>query len=211
MATIQLSKYKRLFIGLFLAFIVATIIGTISHELGHYFVAKLFGYKAEINYAYTYWTPDNPDEIVPLDNVFFITLGGPMQSMLTGTMGLILLYIFRNLFDIMHRLTFGQWTIIFLSLFWLRPTANLFTWIVGYILTGQFSSNGDEVELAKYLQLPNWTILTLTAIIGIIVLTVIVFKFIPTKQRMTFLISGLTGGITGYFLWLMLLGKYIMP
>jgi hypothetical protein len=51
----------------------------------------------------------------------------------------------------------------------------------------------------------------LTAIFGIIVLTVVVFKFIPTQQRLTFIASGLIGGVSGYILWLHLLGQIIMP
>ena len=48
-----------LFVKLFIAFIAATIIGTITHELGHYLVAKSFGYPASINYASTHWEPSS--------------------------------------------------------------------------------------------------------------------------------------------------------
>ena len=42
---------KGLFIKLFFAFIIVTIIGTLTHQLGHYLMAKYFGYSAKINYA----------------------------------------------------------------------------------------------------------------------------------------------------------------
>ena len=202
---------KRLFVVLFFVFIAATVIGTLSHELGHYVAAKYLGYNAKISFAYTYWTPTNPDEAVILKNSFFITLGGPLQTMLTGTIGIFLLFIFRNSFVSTNRLSVRQWTIIFFSLFWLRQTTNLITWLGRYIITGQYSSNGDEIQIANYLRLPYWTILTFTGIIGFIVLAVIILKFIPKKQKLTFIISGFTGGIAGYILWLLLFGKYIMP
>ena len=100
---------------------------------------------------------------------------------------------------------------VFISLFWLRPVANLFTWLGGYFIKGKFSSHGDESSIAFDLGIPNWSVATLTAIIGGIVLANIVFKFIPVKQRFTFIVSGLIGGISGYILWLILLGPIVMP
>ena len=43
----------KLGIYLILSFIIFTIIGTVSHELGHYTVAKILGHEASINYAHT--------------------------------------------------------------------------------------------------------------------------------------------------------------
>jgi hypothetical protein len=54
-------------------------------------------------------------------------------------------------------------------------------------------------------------LLTFTALIGIIILAVVIFKFIPIKQRLTFMAAGLAGGVTGFVLWLILFGKMIMP
>jgi hypothetical protein len=201
----------RLFIALFFAFIAATVIGTVAHECGHYLVAKYLGYDAEISYAYSDWQPTviNLDKI-ERDNLY-ILLGGPVQTLLTGTTGFILLLFSRHSFTATSRLSARQWAIIFLSLFWLRPTANMVIWVGAYLLTGYFSSKGDEIGIANYLELPNWTIACFTAVIGAIILAIVVFKFIPQKQRFTFIISGLAGGVTGYLLWIVWFGKYIMP
>jgi hypothetical protein len=43
---------KGLFTALILAFVFATVAGTLSHECGHYLVAKSLGYKATIHYGY---------------------------------------------------------------------------------------------------------------------------------------------------------------
>ena len=45
----------KLFIYLAIAFIFSTIVGTISHEYGHYTVAKYLGYTSTVSYGYTNW------------------------------------------------------------------------------------------------------------------------------------------------------------
>ncbi len=201
----------KLFLLLFTAFIIATVFGTVSHEFGHYLAAKMLGYNARINYGSTFWYPKYPGEVINAKDAFLFTLGGPVQTMLTGTLGLILLMIFYKSFNSGGHLNFTQWVIIFLSLFWLRQLANLVTWIMHYISSGHFSYRADEIRLALYLQIPFWIIMTITAMIGLIVLLLVIFKIIPSKQRLTFITAGFTGGITGYFLWLVLFGKYLMP
>lgn len=202
---------KRLFLKLFIAFIAATVIGTISHEFGHYIVARYFGYAAKINYAATLWTPVYPGETVSAKNYFYIAMSGPLQTMLTGSIGVVLLLCFRKRYFSSRELNGRQWGIIFISLFWLRQTANFVTWVGGFLVTGRYSTRGDEVKMADYLQLPPWTITTGTAGLGLIVLTVVVFKFIPPRQRVAFLAAGFTGGIAGYILWIEWLGQYVMP
>lgn len=200
---------RKLFLHLTLTFILFTIIGTLLHELGHYSVAKILGYDAHINYAFTRWVSKN-NEYNQSDN-FYITFGGPLQSMLTGSIGLFLTYYNRKSFNKFKALTLGQWTFIFLSLFWLRQTANFVIWIGGFILSGQFSNRPDEIRLTKYLEIPNWTITSFTALIGLIVLTIIIFKFVPIQERLTFILSGFFGGLLGYIIWLHGLGPIIMP
>lgn len=197
----------RLFLALFLAFIIATIVGTISHELGHYLVAKSLGYEAEINYAYTYYPND---DISNSDRVYVI-LGGPLQTMITGTLGFILLLTFRKSFRSVDQLSSKQWILIFLTLFWLRQIFNLILSTGGFIMKKYVSMNSDEIKLSRYLQLPDLCISIITGGIGILIVLYTFFKFIPVKQRSTFILSAFTGGISGYILWIILLGKYIMP
>ncbi len=198
----------RLFIWLFLSFICATVMGTLTHELGHYVVAEFLGYDADFHYGAT-GIVKGPVNGKPSDG-FWITSGGPIQTMLTGSIGLLLILICRKSFSLSIALSGWQWFLVFIALFWLRQTANLWTWIGGYLLRGNFSGRGDEILLAKYLGLSNWLILTFTGLIGWTVLTIITFKVVPVKQRLTFLVSGLLGGIVGYILWLDVLGKVII-
>lgn len=240
MTALPFNFDKRLFIWLTISFIIATVIGTLTHEGGHYTVAKYFGYDAHINYMATRWTDTEEDkflqsickkyskeletgekfpELEKFNQVsathrrhsLWIMLGGPFETMFTGTLGLSLCFSFRQSFHKTAKLSFVQWLLVFVSLFWLRQTANATVWVGQYILTGKLLQAGDEIYLAYRLHLPEWIPITVTALIGAAVLAIIIFKFVPLKQRVTFIASGLVGGIAGYILWLEWLGKYIMP
>ncbi len=200
---------KKLLLLLSSGFILATVAGTLSHEWGHYIVATSMGYKVAINYGSTYWL--GYGAYPTSEDYFWFTLGGPVQTMLTGTIGLLLLALFRRSFQSAQRLSAGQWFIIFIALFWLRQTANMVVGAGIYLLTGHLSERSDEIKLARYWQLPGETISIITGILGAVVLVIVVFKFIPQQQRVTFVISGLVGGIAGYMLWLKWLGPVIMP
>ena len=206
----NLTFDKKLFLYLSFAFILMTIIGTVTHEFGHYFSAKVLGFNSRINYGMTI-LENNPSKIMSEKENFLFTLGGPFQTMLTGSIGLFILLIFRNSYKSVLNLTFKKWVFIFMTLFWLRQVANLFIWLLTYVIKGEFAENGDEIKLAKYLNLPSWSIHLLTATIGLIILTYVVFNFIPKNNRLTFIISGIFGGISGYILWLHYLGEKIMP
>jgi hypothetical protein len=230
----------KLFLALFVAFVIATVIGTLSHEAGHCIVAKCLGYHPRLHYGYmiagdnelndsinaieqkyekqleegsSFPAREKYDRLIQksLKEGLWITIGGPAQTMLTGTIGFILLLIWRRSFRKMQRLNFRQWIIIFIALFWLRQAANLATWLGGYLVTNHFSSRGDEIRIALGLGLPFWSLAAITGATSLLVLCIVVFKFIPRPQRLTFLLSGMVGGVTGYVLWLHLLGPILMP
>ncbi|MBW7844141.1 MAG: hypothetical protein H3C45_00550 [Bacteroidia bacterium] len=230
--------YKA-FIFLTLTFILMTVIGTLTHELGHYSVSKYLGYEASINYQRSsYWDNDlneyfkhsydkYSNEIknnldfpgkqkyqttikkYQADN-FWIILGGPLQTILTGSIGFLLLLLFRKKCFTTDNVKLTGWTLIFISLFWLRQVANLFMAIMTFIVKGQPFLSGDEMRLAYYLDINIWIIQVITGLFGIAILF-IVLKLLPKSLVLTFLLSGLTGGLLGYYLWLIKFGQYIMP
>jgi hypothetical protein len=204
---------QRLFAALFFGFIVATVVGTLSHELGHYLTARLQGYEASLSFAYTHIAIPSPapDASRTAHDYFLFTCAGPLQTLLTGTIGSLLLILNRRSIQAADKLSPGQWILVFLSLFWLREPANLAMLICKYIMTGEIPGEGDEIEIARYLDLPAVSILISCALIGLIICVVVVFRFIPYKQRLTFLLAAFTGSLTGYVFWLMLFGKYILP
>jgi len=201
----------RLFLLLSIGFIIATVIGTLSHECGHYFVDRCLGFQARINYAES-WIIHSPTDppITQTDRILMV-LGGPIETMGTGCIGLLLLFIRRKRFYATKWLSSGQWLIIFLSLFWLRQTTNFVMWTGNYLLTGDLSTRSDEVRLAKYFHIPIWSLSVVTAMIGAYVLYVITFKVIPAQQRLVFMLAGIVGGVLGYLIWLEWFGKVLMP
>lgn len=201
---------KRLFIWLFISFVIATVIGTFTHECGHYIVAKILGFDAKISYKSTEWKQSNPNQVVKYSDEFYILIAGPIETMLTGTIGLFFLFFSRKSFNKVMKLSVWQWILVFFSLFWLRQTANLVGSIGLYFITGNLNNHNDEIRLAGLMQLPIWTISILTGVIGSVVLAVVVFIFIPMNQRITFIASGFTGGVAGYVFWLILFGKFLL-
>ena len=231
----------RLFLLLSLSFAAFTIIGTLSHESGHYAMARHFGLRASIHYNYTDFQADPqeseilkeawikyPDRIkahqpFPGKGRFdkindqyirarpWLTLGGPLQTMLTGTIGLILLILFRRRFFTSERLSFGLWLVVFITLFWLRQTTNLVSTLVSLVFRGSVRSYGDEFYLARHFHLPSFTILAITGLAGMAILLVVIFRFIPLRQRLTFISAGAAGGVAGFVFWLVVFGKMILP
>lgn len=140
-----------------------------------------------------------------------VEAGGPIETLLTGTIGLILIFIYRRSFKNSLSLSIKQWLYIFLALFWLRPSFNLVFWVIGYLTNGRFSRGGDELWIAEALGWPNGTILIITGIIGIAVLLIIIFKFIPPTQRLSFIAAGLIGGLLGFAIWFGGVGELLIP
>ena len=229
----------KLFLILTFSFIIMTVIGTLSHECGHYAVAKYFGYDARIDYQSTHieghkalnklleiekkFTKEIRNNIKFPEKEYYekslikykeegilILLGGPLQTMITGTIGLIFLIIYRKKVFSSNKTSFAGWLLVFCSLFWLRQSANSVLWTLAYLFTGEKSMRGDEMRLTRYFNMNIWTIHGITAIIGFIVLFIVI-RMLPKNQVLTFLAAGLVGGISGYYLWLIQFGKYILP
>ncbi len=223
-----------------MAFILATAAGTLLHEAGHYVVAKSFGFRASIHFASTHYDDLGPfDSIYVIesqyrkqiaDGTFFpekekydhllrkyrearllTSMGGPLQTMLTGTISLLLLFAWKKSFKERQELLPWQWLLIFTSLFWLRQAANMVVWLCVLLFRNRIMLSGDEIEIAHRLHLPFWSVFTLTGLTGLIVLAIVTFRFIPRGQRRTFVWAGIAGGVAGYVLWLYLLGPVLLP
>ncbi|PHR70332.1 MAG: hypothetical protein COA67_08480 [Lutibacter sp.] len=235
-----LKFHPKTFIFLFFGFVLFTIVGTLTHELGHLTADRLLGYKGgKINYGSTSWgtKPETEEyfkiykenesaiknnlpfskkqrfeelEISFKNDNFWGVLGGPLQTMTFGTIGILLLYFRKKKEDF----KIVDWLITFLSLFWLREVFNLLSGILSGILNNNgnyFGKYGDEVRLSKILEIWDGTIPIFFGILGLIVSLIVIFFFIPKKTRFTFIISGLIGGIFGFWFWLYFLGPIIMP
>ncbi len=70
---------------------------------------------------------------------------------------------------------------------------------------------GDELRISQGLNLWNGTVPIVLAIIGFVISIYAIFKILPEKIRLTFILSGLIGGISGFILWMNIIGPRILP
>jgi hypothetical protein len=232
------SKLTSLFI-LSITFIVFTVIGTLSHEYGHILVAKYLGYKTELHYGSMNFDNNLQDQINEIYfrnetsilnknpfpekelheklilksfyNRLAITIGGPVQTILTGIIGFILL-LFRRKKILENGMKILDWLYVFLSLFWLREVCNLTMSVASAVLKGKKNYfGGDERKIAIMLEIPQGSIAIPLAIIGLCIALLVIFRIIPKEQRLIFISSGFLGGIAGFIIWLRILGPIVMP
>ncbi len=204
----------------FLGFISFTIIGTLSHEAGHFAVGKLYFENPELHYGYVSYGEDWKDGYKIAENepyseetltelnkrYLLLTLAGPLQTVLTGSIGLFILLLRR-------KKVFGwkNWVAVFLAYFWAREVYMFL--FLGYdlLISGTMPTAGDEVRIAGYLNLHPFSIAAILGTIGTVLLIYVTFKIIPIEHRLTFIISGLLGSIVGFVFWLGFAGPYLMP
>jgi hypothetical protein len=141
----------------------------------------------------------------------YITIGGPLQTILTGILGLTILFVRRKIIQ-NNGLKIIDWLGVFLGLFWLREIFNLVHSLVSEIISpnGKWFG-GDEYNISEDLNLWSGTIPIILGIIGLLISIYIVFKIIPMNLRLTFILSGLLGGISGFILWMNIIGPKLLP
>lgn len=232
----------RNFIFFSIAFILFTLIGTLSHEYGHILVAKSLGYKTTLHYGsmnYQKYNTNINDTIIKIfernkfaiknkkefpekvrfyslvkkqqNDSFLISLGGPIQTMLTGIIGFLLLYKRNKITTI--NFSKIDWLYVFLALFWLRQLFNPIYSFLRRLINNNacYFGRGDETEIAEFLNIPKGTFDVIFGLSGLIISLFVIFKFIPLKYRLTFVISGLIGSSLGFYIWLYKIGPIILP
>jgi len=190
----------------FISFYLFTIIGTITHELGHIYVAHQLGFATELHYASMIWGGRDASNI----EIFWIAFGGPLQSMITGSIGFW--YCLGNKEIKKYGMKIRHWIGVFLGLFWLRPIFNL---LQGFYLQllGEHESYfaGDEARLSELLGWPKGTLPLFFAAIGMVVCAYLVFRIVPKRVQFSFICAGIIGGLTGFWSWMNWLGPIIFP
>lgn len=147
------------------------------------------------------------------------TLWGPLQTMITGTLGFILLLSQRKKIREANHLTATNWILTILTFFWSRQLFNFTGWTINFLKTGEPGMQGDEARLSLLLLNlkehgsyigTGWFGLA-TALPALAILFYTIFRIIPQQHRLTFILAGLTGSIAGYILWFRLAGPFLLP
>lgn len=190
----------RLFAFLALSFVIATIIGTVSHEMGHIAVAKSLGYKTKLYYASMnynfgeklesleayhdkhksaiYAKEDSPEKLYFKEAYkqigkegYYVSWGGPAQTIIVGTFGFVMLWLRRKKVS-EYGMKAVDWIFVLLAFFWSRQLFNFLHLILDYAGSKgiNVSTRGDEVKISRYLQLPLATVNVVTATIAAILL-----------------------------------------
>ena len=234
-------KIQPYYLFLFtVGFMLFTIIGTVSHEYGHIIVAKCLGYETTLHYGSASWDKNNGwvayrsisseysyeiknnlsfqrkeeyERIIKKlnDDSLIILIGGPLQTIVTGLVGLTIIIIRRKTIR-KNGLKLIDWLSVFLSLFWLREVFNVTRSVALGILNGTGSYfSGDEANISTMLELPIGTFSIILGVLGLIISLFVVFKIVPYNKRLSFITGGLIGGISGFVLWMNVIGPKILP
>lgn len=185
---------------IFSLFLLFTAIGTLLHELGHFFAAIWLGCKPVLHYNRTnFMCGENNSET-------FRGLSGPFVNILIGTIGLLWL--------LKKYKTGKQKQIILLAaitFFWSREIVVLCSDVFIKPTLGLAAYLSDEQKASLALNLPLNTLSIAVGIAGLFVCGATIFKLLNKQLRISFIAFGALGALAGYFVWFKLLGPYLLP
>jgi hypothetical protein len=225
--------------AIFLLFVPMAAIGTVTHELGHCAVAWALGWEPVLHHSHVTFDGQSWVEYKNLrgyeragiladagteaqerwkelrrENVW-ITLGGPLQTTLTGTAGLIWLIILWRRASAGSPPGVAGWTATLLALFWSRELycGTMHSIYRLLVLLGGLhgrSFTTDEALLSRWWGMPEWVVPLLTGAVGLAICVQAVWLY-PQGRRLHLLVGGAIGGFTGFYLWARLLGPILLP
>ena len=197
--------YKLLFV-IVLLFMLFTIVGTLTHESAHYGVANYLGCRAKIRFNSTSYGCYK----LHADYAILITMAGPLQTMIVGTIGHMYVIYNKKYYTNLSLLSPKHWLGLFMAFFWLREVFMGISTSIQLLFIKNYESSSDEYSIADYYNLPPYSLVIVTSIIGILV-SCHLLLLIPIVQRKIFLKGALIGSISGYVLWMKMIGPLLLP
>jgi hypothetical protein len=196
-------RYTKIFY-FSLIFILLTVIGTQLHEYGHYLTAYYFNFNPKLHFASVSYDIESNSEFYSDTKVLLIKIAGPLQTLFSGILGLIV--IKRNKIR-----TKIWWIGIFLTLFLLRQVFVMFYALANSYFKGKFIFGGDEAKIAKILGLQSGLIVLFLGVASTLICLYVYFVLIPKSIRLNFIIGSLIGSFLGFIIWFNLIGKFFLP
>lgn len=138
-----------------------------------------------------------------------IAMAGPLETVLTGMVGLLIMLYKRKKFEQAERLKVWQWIVVFAALFWLVPAVGLFAGIAFMVVPGLSDTSSDIYRMCLHFGINNSVVYLAMGALGVMAV-VATFKLVPRKQRLTLGMALIVGGTTGYFLW-NIVGPVVLP
>jgi hypothetical protein len=201
---------------IFLFFFIAAPAGTLLHECGHALVALLFGFHPVVHYDWcstisaSDWqmVEDGTKNYNEYPHRFWITAGGPAQTLITGFTGMAALLVLSR------RTVINAWNgthllWIVLAYFHSRWVYNSLGILYKLYVSGKHS-NADEVKLMRYWNIDiaagTWAML----LVACALLAYITFVLVK-KNRWQLIVFGGAGSLAGGWFWLKWAGPVLMP
>lgn len=222
-------KINKLHLKLVLGIILFIIVSTISHEIGHYVISKMFYNNPSLHYKSTRNSVVN--KIIPLqDSLRFvkglshikkqdlrnkikkyrkekvlIKLGGPLINMIIGTIGFLCLILLNS----KKHFELTRWIFMLATLFWARQFF-IFPMSIFFYLKNGHVPLGDEEYISEYFSLPFFSMGLSLFLISTIILSISFLKSFNKSEITTWFVSGIIGGSIGIILWFYILGPRIL-
>lgn len=201
---------------IFLYFFIAAIAGTLLHECGHALASMYFGFHPQIHYSFcekmsaAEWDAVDKGLLVfkPYPHAIWITLGGPLQTLFTGTVGIVGLCILRRRAVIDAGKAWHLFWIV-LAFFHSRWVINSIGILYKHYVTGKHS-NADEVKLMRYWNIDIATGTWAMLLVSCALLAYITFVLVK-KHRWQLIVFGGAGSVAGGWFWLKWAGPVLMP
>jgi hypothetical protein len=202
-ATLRMSQSTL--VRLFILFMFIPIVGTISHELGHVWMAKILGYHTQLHYGSMDWHNETyTDLTAPAMHRFLVAIAGPVITWLIALVGFLLVRRTAN--------PIQKWLGLSLAFFAFRNTANLIMLIIHKITgLGHGIAGGDEYRLSVMMGMPYAMLDVVMGMIGYFVCFGLYDQFIPKPDRKLFKRVFIGGCVAGVALWFYLLGPLLLP
>lgn len=139
-----------------------------------------------------------------------MALGGVLQTVITGSLGFILLYKRRR--DTKRIFDNKDWLFLFVTLFWLRQIFNVISSLLkSWYFDIDKYCGGDELRISLLLELPLCLVSYALGFVSLIICGYSFFVIMPREYRIEFIAAGILGSGLGYYLWMKVLGPVLLP
>ena len=184
----------------FLCAFVACPVFILLHELGHYAAGASLGVSVKLHYAEV--SGIIAKKKLTWQSSVLLTAAGPFVNAALAAVGFLWLHRLRRQRREAEP-TLRDWLATTLVL-------NAGRWLRGFTGPPSHAQPKDESLVSQAIGLPAWFLPYLLALLAVIAVIATLRLHPPGGRFLPFLSMGL-GGVTGVFLWMNVVGPYLLP